>query len=351
MGGTDSGRIPTMVDVAKAAGVSRALVSIVMRGAPGASEQTRAHVLAAAANLGYVPDARAQALRQRGKPSIGVVFQPSQTFQAAIVDRIYAATKNTDYSVVLSATTEAHDGDAALDSLVAYRCGALIALGTDQAEHAVKLAGRLPLVVVARAIDAEGVDCVTSDDAAGMGQAVGHLVSLGHRRITYLESPFAGGNAERLHGYREAMASHGLADEIDVVTGGSLEEGGAAAAAALLDRALRVRGADDLLERPELPTAIIGFNDNCAAGVQDIFVRRGVRIPEDISLVGFDDSEVAQVSYRQLTTIHQDIDALAKAATQRAIDRMFGRQPENRIQVIPTTLTLRSTTTRPRSGA
>lgn len=338
MGGTDSGRIPTMVDVAKAAGVSRALVSIVMRGAPGASEQTRAHVLAAAANLGYVPDARAQALRQRGKPSIGVVFQPSQTFQAAIVDRIYAATKNTDYSVVLSATTEAHDGDAALDSLVAYRCGALIALGTDQAEHAVKLAGRLPLVVVARAIDAEGVDCVTSDDAAGMGQAVGHLVSLGHRRITYLESPFAGGNAERLHGYREAMASHGLADEIDVVTGGSLEEGGAAAAAALL-------------ERPELPTAIIGFNDNCAAGVQDIFVRRGVRIPEDISLVGFDDSEVAQVSYRQLTTIHQDIDALAKAATQRAIDRMFGRQPENRIQVIPTTLTLRSTTTRPRSGA
>lgn len=338
MGGIEGGRVPTMMDVAKAAGVSRALVSIVMRGAPGASEQTRAHVLAAAANLGYVPDARAQALRQRGKPSIGVVFQPSQTFQAAIVDRIYAATNGTDYSVVLSATTEAHDGDAALDLLVAYRCGALIALGTDQAEHAVKLAGRLPLVVVARAIDAEGVDCVTSDDLAGMGQAVGHLVSLGHRRITYLESPFAGGNAERLRGYREAMASYCLADEIDVVTGGSLEEGGAAAAAALL-------------ERPELPTAIIGFNDNCAAGVQDIFVRRGVRIPEDISLVGFDDSEVAQVSYRQLTTIHQDIDALATAATQRAIDRMFGRQPENRIQVIPTTLTLRSTTALPRSGA
>lgn len=337
MSGGDSGRIPTMVDVAKAAGVSRALVSIVMRGAPGASEQTRAHVLAAAAKLGYVPDARAQALRQRGKPSIGVVFQPSQPFQAAIVDRIYAATRDTDYSVVLSATTETHGEGAALESLIAYRCGALIALGTDlRAERLSPIAQRLPLIVVAWSLDAEGVECVASDDSEGMAQATGHLVSLGHRRITYLESPAAGGNTERRKGYVAAMTSHGLATEIDIVPAGSREEGGASAAEALL-------------ARPELPTAIIGFNDNCAAGVQDIFVRRGVRIPEDISLVGFDDSEIAQVSYRQLTTIRQDIDALARVATNRAIDRMFGRSTDEPVQVIPTTLTLRSTTGPPRA--
>ncbi|HMR50529.1 MAG TPA: LacI family DNA-binding transcriptional regulator [Arachnia sp.] len=336
MPGTDGSRIPTMVDVAKAAGVSRALVSIVMRGAPGASEQTRAHVLAAAAELGYVPDARAQALRQRGKPSIGVVFQPSQPFQAAIVDRIYAATRDTDYSVVLSATTESHGEGAALESLMAYRCGSLIALGTDlRAERLAPIVARLPLIVVAWSLDAEGVECVASDDSEGMAQAIGHLVALGHRRIAYLESPSAGGNAERRRGYLEAMAAHGLTDEIDVVPAGSREQGGAAAAEALL-------------ERPRLPTAIISFNDNCAAGVQDIFVRRGVRIPEDVSLVGFDDSEIAQVSYRQLTTIRQDIDALAQAATRRAIDRMFGRPVEERIQVIPTTLTLRATTAPPR---
>lgn len=83
--------------------------------------------------------------------------------------------------------------------------------------------------------------------------------------------------------------------------------------------------------------------------MQDIFVRRGVRIPEDISLVGFDDSEIAQVSYRQLTTIRQDIDALARVATNRAIDRMFGRSTDEPVQVIPTTLTLRSTTGPPRA--
>lgn len=338
MVGKDGGRIPTMVDVAKAAGVSRALVSIVMRGAPGASEQTRAHVLAAAADLGYVPDARAQALRQRGKPSIGVVFQPSQPFQAAIVDRIYAATRDTDYSVVLSASTETNRQEAALESLIAYRCGSLIALGTDlRAEHLEPIATRLPLIVVAWSLDAEAVECVASDDTEGMTQAIGHLVSLGHRRITYLESPSAGGNTERRQGYLQAMTSHGLASEIDVVSAGSREEGGAMAAAALL-------------ERPELPTAIIGFNDNCAAGVQDIFVRRGVRIPEDVSLVGFDDSEIAQVSYRQLTTIKQDIDALARVAVNRAIDRMFGRPGDGPPPVIPTSLTLRRTTAPPRAS-
>ncbi|MDF1488068.1 LacI family DNA-binding transcriptional regulator [Tessaracoccus caeni] len=334
---SDGGRIPTMMDVAKAAGVSRALVSIVMRGAPGASDQTRAHVLAAAANLGYVPDARAQALRQRGKPSIGVVFQPSQAFQAAIVDRIYAATRDTDYSVVLSATTETHGQSAALESLIGYRCGSLIALGTDlTAERLAPIAKRLPLIVVAWLLEAEGVECVASDDDGGLTQAVGHLVSLGHRRITFLESPSAGGNAERLRGYLTAMAAHGLEEEIDVVPAGSLEEGGAMAAAILL-------------ERPELPTAIIGFNDNCAAGVQDLFVRKGVRIPEDVSLVGFDDSEIAQVSYRQLTTVRQDIDALAHVAVNRAIDRMFGRPGDGPPPVIPTSLTLRRTTAPPRA--
>lgn len=336
MSGSDATRIPTMVDVAKAAGVSRALVSIVMRGAPGASKQTRAHVLAAAADLGYVPDARAQALRQRGKPSIGVIFQPSQPFQAAVVDRIYAATRDTSYSVVLSATTETHGQSAALESLIGYRCGSLIALGTDlSAERLSPIAKRLPLVVVAWSLDAEGVECVASDDSEGIAQAVRHLVSLGHGRIAYLESPSAGGNAERLHGYLTAMAEHGLADHIDVVTAGSREEGGALAASALL-------------ERDELPTGIIAFNDNCAAGVQDVFVRRGVRIPQDVSLIGFDDSEIAQISYRQLTTIRQDIDALASVATKRAIDRMFGRSGEGRLQVIPTTLTLRRTTASPR---
>lgn len=323
-----------MIDVAQAAGVSRALVSIVMRGAPGASEQTRAHVLATAERLGYVRDARASALRQQGKPAIGVVFQPDQPFQAAIIDRIYAVSLKAGYSVVLSANTETHTQEAALESLVAYRCGSLIVMGTQlDAERLNRIAQHVPVIVVAHFLDAERVECVTSDDASGMSQAVDYLVSLGHRRIHYCQAPDAGGNAERLRGYETAMAAHGLAGETRVVTGGSREEDGAEAARKLLT---------------DLPTAVIAFNDACAAGVQDVFVRAGVRMPEDISLLGFDDSDVAKISYRQLTSIHQDIEALAGAAVTRAINRMQGVAADGLLQVIPTTLTARRSTAAPR---
>lgn len=334
MPSSETGRLPTMVDVARAAGVSRALVSIVMRGAPGASEQTRTHVLATAERLGYIRDARASALRQQGKPAIGVVFQPDQPFQAAIIDRIYAFSLKAGYSVVLSANTATHTQEAALESLVAYRCGSLIVMGAQlDTGRLNRIAQHIPVIVVAHVLDAERVECVTSDDANGMSQAVDHLVALGHRRIYYCEAPEAGGNAERLRGYETAMIAHGLDSEARVVAGGSREEGGAEAAKTLLT---------------ELPTAVIAFNDACAAGVQDVFVRCGVRIPEDVSLLGFDDSDVAKISYRQLTSIHQDIDALAGAATTRAIQRMQGIPADSRLEVIPTTLTTRSTTAAPR---
>lgn len=332
----DSRRLPTMIDVAKAAGVSRALVSIVMREAPGASEQTRAHVLATAERLGYVRDARASALRQQGRPAIGVVFQPDQPFQAAMIDHIYSVSHEAGYQVVLSATTASHDEDAALESLIAYRCGSLVVMGIQlDSERLSRLAQRLPVIVVAHVVEAERVECIASDDRGGLSRAVDHLVSLGHRRIHYCGAPAAGGNAQRVQGYQDAMERHGLTQEARVLEGGSREEDGASAATAMLAHG-------------DPPTAVIAFNDACAAGIQDVCVRRGVRIPEDISLVGFDDSEVARISYRQLTTVRQDIDTLADTAIKRAIERMRGSATEVLpLQIIPTTLVERRTTAIP----
>lgn len=325
-----------MMDVATAAGVSRALVSIVLRDVPGASEQTRAHVLATARRLGYVPDARAQALRQQGKPAIGVVFQPEQPLQAVIIDAIYSHAREVGYPVVLSTTTPAHGLGAALESLVAQRCGSLIVLGTAlDTDLLATTAQRIPIVVAPSATDAEGVEYVASANEQGLVLAVEHLAALGHRKIVYCESPTSGGNVERYRGYLKAMAANGLEDEIDVVPGGPREEDGAGAAALLL-------------ARDELPTAVIAFNDNCAAGVQDLFLRRQVRVPEDVSLVGFDDSEVARLSYRSFTTIRQDIDSLGEAAVARAIARMAGQPAESAPEEIPTVLVSRTTTGPPR---
>jgi len=327
---TDAGRNPTMLDVAREAGVSRALVSIIMRGAPGASERTRAHVKQVAARLGYVPDARAQALRRQGNAAIGVAFQPDQPFQAALIDAIYESARRADHPVILSAVTPGHDEERAVASLVGQRCGAVITLGS-RLDRAVleATARRIPVVVVARTVEAVGVDTVVSDDASGLGAAVAHLASLGHTRIAFAQSAESGGNPERLAGYLGAMDDLGLAP--DVVAGGSRIEGGAEAARTLL-------------AREGLPTAVVCFNDAAAAGMQDVLTRAGVRVPVDVSIVGIDDSETASLSYRQLTSIRQDPVALARAATARAAQRIASPGLDRFTAVIPTSLVVRTST-------
>ena len=327
---TDAGGNPTMLDVAREAGVSRALVSIIMREAPGASGRTRAHVKEVAARLGYVPDARAQALRRQGNAAIGVAFQPDQPVHAALIDAVYESARRADHPVILSAVTPGHDEERAVASLVGQRCGAVITLGSRLDRDVLEAtARRIPVVVVARTVEAVGVDTVVSDDAGGLGAAVAHLASLGHTRIAFAQSSSSGGNHERLAGYLAAVDR--LALQADVVEGGSSEEGGASAARQLLDRTT-------------LPSAVICFNDASAAGLQDVLIRAGVRVPGDVSVVGVDDSEIARVSYRQLTTVRQDPVALAEAATARAAQRIASPGLDRFTAVIPTSLVVRTST-------
>lgn len=325
----------TMVDVALRAGVSRALVSIVLREAPGASPNTRAHVKAVAAELGYVPDARAQGLRQRSAPAIGVAFQPAQRFHAAIIDGIYRNAHDVGLRVVLSAVTKAHDESTAVGALLANRCGAIITLGSRLGRRAlIELAERVPVVVVAKPVHGPGIESVCSDDLAGLGLAVEHLAGLGHRRIWFCSSPGSGGNRQRAQGYRGTMARLGLIDEIHVIEASSDEEGGA-------------KAAREILADAHPPTAVIGFNDLCAAGIQDVLTGHRIRIPQDISLMGFDDSEVAAVSYRQITTVRQHIDELSDLATERALARLGGEDAQPGINTVATSLTLRASTASP----
>ncbi|NHB84044.1 LacI family transcriptional regulator [Tessaracoccus sp. HDW20] len=320
-----------MQDVAEAAGVSRALVSIVMRGVPGASDDTRAHVTETARRLGYVPDARARALRQQGRQAIGVAFQPER-FHTALIDGIYAAAQGTGHPVVLSAVTDLHDEDTALTSLVADRCGALITLGARLDEERLRvISSRAPVIAVARTLRSPDLEFVASDDHVGLSMAVEYLVTLGHRRIAFCEAPGSSGNPERCAGYVDAMTRHDLAPLIDIIASGANEEAGAAAALSLL-------------ARDELPDAVIAFNDACAAGIQDVLVRAGIAIPGDVSLVGFDDSDISRISYRRITTVRQDIAALSRLATERALARMRGEPVHPGGHIVPTALVVRDTT-------
>ncbi len=301
-------RRPTLEDVAQRAGCSRALVSIVMRDAVGASERTRERVKQAADEIGYRPDPHAQRLRRHRSKLVGVTFAAGQEFHADVVDSLYVATEALGYDVVLSAVTPHHDEARAVRTLVDDRCEGLVLIGPQISTRRLsELASRIPVVVVARRT--RDVDAVRSDDVAGAVLGVDNLVGLGHRRIVYLDGGRAPGAAERLRGYRRAVRAVGLPELIEA--GGLTERDGADAASSLL-------AAD------ELPDAVFAFNDRCALGVMDVLIRSGVSVPQQVSVMGFDDSPLAGLTHISLTTIRQDCVALARAAVARLVERLEG---------------------------
>lgn len=334
VGSVSPQRRPTLTDLAAAAGVSVALASIVMRDAPGASQATRLRVKAIAEKLGYRPDQRAKLLRQSRSRLIGVTFEVQQAFHGDLVEGIYAAAEPAGYGVQLSGIAPGRDEARAIAALQDDRCEALILLGPRTATGRLNdLAGRQPVVVVARTVRSSTIDCVRVDDVVGMDLAVQHLVELGHRRIAYLDGASAPGGRERLRGFDLAVERYGLADAV-VLPGGPVEEDGAAAAGALLPRIGEI-------------TAAIGFNDRRATGVLDTFLRAGISVPREFSVIGYDDSRLSRISYVNLTTVGQDPAELARLAVGRVLARLDRGVTDRQDQLVQPVLQVRGTTAPP----
>ena len=260
-------RAPTLEDVAARAGVSRALVSIVIREVPGASVATRQRVLSVADELGYRPDNRARLLAGRRTRLLGVTLALNNPFHADIAEGIYAAAEPLGYQVVLSAVTATRAPRQAVDTLLSYRCEAAILVGALVPDRALGvLAQRLPVIVVGQPAPNPAVDVVRAADEQGMRLAVDHLVGLGHRSIVHVDGGRAPGAAVRRNGYKAAMKRHGLANAIRVLAGGEAEEDGAAAARELADTGV--------------PDAVLTYNDRSAVGLLDVFARLGIAVPE-----------------------------------------------------------------------
>lgn len=334
MGQSNRGdRRATLADVASRAGVSTALVSIVIRKVPGASAATRERVLEAAEALGYQPDARARLLRSGRTKLLGVVFDVEQAFHADLVSGLYRAAEDAGYELALSAITPSRDELRATRSLLTDRCEALILVGPRAATARLgELATRMPVVVIAREVRNPAVDVVRNADAKGVHQAVDYLVALGHRRIAHIDGGRAPGSAERRAAYKVASRRHGLT-ELWLVPGGPTEAPGAEAARSLL-------------RRPR-PTAVIAFNDRTAAGAMDTFRRGGLDVPTDMSVVGYDDSHLARQIHLDLTTVGQDVALMAELAVHRAIDRVTGIAVADREVLTQPHLVVRSTTAQP----
>jgi DNA-binding LacI/PurR family transcriptional regulator len=306
-----------MEDVAQRAGVSRALVSIVFRGVAGASTATRERVMRAAEELAYRPDQRARLLGRNRTGVVGVAFGLHDEFHAEVVEQLYRAVDGTGYELALGAVAPTRDEHRAVQSLLGYRCEVLILIGPALPRLAIEqLAEHLPVVVVARALRSRAVDVVRTDDMAGSRLAVEHLAGLGHQSIAHVDGQRAPGAAERRRGYRAAMAHLGLDPHVRVIPGGLTEQHGERAAAQLLTSPKPTAAT-----AATAATAVTAFNDHCAAGLMAAVRARGVRVPDQLSLVGYDNSHIASLATVALTTIAQDAPALAGKALDLALTR------------------------------
>jgi DNA-binding LacI/PurR family transcriptional regulator len=324
-----TGKRATLADVAARAGVSRALVSIVIRDAPGASTATRERVMRAAEELGYRPDVRARLLARSQSKLIGTVFGMAGTFHFDVLDGLYTAAEERGYELILSALTHSRGEQRAVQSLQDFRFDALIMIGPDVEKPS--LAGKVPLVLVGWHVDDPAVDSVRTSDAQGMTLAVDHLVERGHRRIVHVDGGDGTISKSRRDEFLRAMAAHGLKSEARVLTGGLTRLEGYTAARTMLDS-------------PRLPTAVIGFNDEVAVSVLEACLHAGQRVPQDISIIGFDNSFASKLPHVRLTTVSQDPQLIAKLAVDRAIARVEGGPIGERDIVLEPTLMVRATT-------
>jgi DNA-binding LacI/PurR family transcriptional regulator len=297
---------PTLEDVALVAGVSRALVSLVMRASPRVSVHSRTRVLDAAATLGYRPNLMARNLAARSTMTIGVLLNDLHNpWFADVADGIHDVAEASEYQLILASGRRTNRIESrALDTFLASRVDGIIVAGSRlPASRLLEVSAEVPLVSVGRTIRGNRIGNVTTDDALGARLAVDHLVALGHRRIVHIDGGKGAGAAPRRAGYRRAMLTHGLGEYVQIVAGDFTEEAGA-------------NGAQWITQSRPLPTAIFTANDLSAVGAIVQLERHGLRVPGDIAVVGFDNTSLAALNHIGLTTIDQPNVQMGATAAQ-----------------------------------
>jgi LacI family transcriptional regulator len=334
---------PTSWTVARAAGVSQSTVSRALRGDPRVREETRRRVDAAARRLGYVPNSLAAGLVSRSTRTVAVVVSDlANPFFPALLTPVYDELQLMGYRVVLfTERTDIPTGQETLRRLLDRSIdGVLVTTATLDSRFSAELQQRgLPIVLLNRYIDAMDVDRVVSDNRGGAVIGGRHLIELGHRRIAMIGGPdHVLCCRARLDGHRSALEAAGLSpdDTLIVRTDLTLEDGHTAAV--------------ELLGRSPRPTAIFTCNDLQALGVYRAARSLGVRIPADLSVIGFDDLPIAALVHPALTTVRQPLTEMAAAATELALALGRGEKTPQIGLELATSLTVRDSTAPPGRG-
>jgi LacI family transcriptional regulator len=338
---------PTQVDVARLAGVSRATVSYVVNGLANGrvpiSKDTRQRVLEAVAELGYVPDARAQALRSGDTKTLGLIMLDiNNPHFWETVGGVEQESRASGYHILLSSTTPDYKyAEDIFKDLSNRRIDGLILMGTfiDQSESAQNtlsqlLKRRLPIVEINDRYNVNhNVDRVVSDYRAATMEVMAHLLSLQHRRIGLIygvASPELG--EDRLQPYRDSLQAAGLAVDEDLMIecGLTIEDG--------------YQAARQLLEQPSRPTALLAINDLLAIGALRAAGDLDLIVPDDLSLAGYDDIPMAKYLMPRLTTASKDAARLGQEAARLLLARLSDPDRPRQEISIPSRLIIREST-------
>jgi LacI family transcriptional regulator, galactose operon repressor len=330
---------PTIYDVARLAGVSTATVSRALNGTGQIAPATRAAIDAAVARLGYHPNTAAQSLVTRSTQTIALLLPDiTNPFYAALVSGIQDRALEAGYTMLLCTTEGDPEREEQYLSLLRAKQvdGVLVdglVLPPDRITRFVR--DGLPIVCLDRDIDSTLVPLVQVDNRLGARLATEHLLSLGHERIAHVAGPpDLGISEERIEGYRDAHRTAGIRLDPELISVGSFtEEGGYEAARSLL--ASRVF------------TAVFAANDLSALGVLSALAEAGRRVPDDISVVGFDDLRLSRFTTPPLTTVHQPAGEIARHATDLLLELAGGRKVDRMLHLLEPELVVRRSTAAP----
>jgi DNA-binding LacI/PurR family transcriptional regulator len=319
-----SGGRPTLEEVAARAGVGRGTVSRVINGSPRVSDATRAAVEAAVAELGYVPNTAARALAANRTDAIALVVPEPETrffaepYFSDMLKGVAAELSDTEMQLLLIFAGNDRERQRLAQYLAAHRVDGVLLVSVHADDPLPDLLAQLeiPAVISGPRSAAETLPSVDSDNYGGARQAVEHLLSRGRTRIAHITGRLdVYGAQRRIDGYRDALREAGLeANENLIEAGDFTEEGGTRAMAALLARV------------PDVD-AVFAASDVTAAGARQALREAGRRIPDDVALVGYDDSAIARHMDPPLTSVRQPIAEMGRHMIDLLLTEIADRRP------------------------
>jgi LacI family transcriptional regulator len=311
----------TMRDVAVRAAVSMATVSHVINGTRYVSPELTERVRAVMTSLNYQPDAVARSLRRRETLTIGLLLPSTEIpFFASVAYSIEKAASDRGYNVILANSDWQLSNELRyLNDLLARRIDGLVCISAEMTAEqiATVIEAGTPVVMFEREMPGFELDAVGIDNFRGAYDATSHLLQLGHRRIAFVEG-LANSvlSTDRVNGCRRALQEWGIEmDPLLLARGDYLPESGRVAA-------------ENFLKLSEPPTAIFAFNDLMALGVLQVLDQRGLRVPEDVAVVGFDGIPLTQYTSPALTTVRQPLAEMGVAAIELLLARIQDEGPD-----------------------